>query len=152
MRAVIAHVAESGYQKASVSALVRRAGVARNTFYTAFRGKEHAFTAAFEWIVERVEVEVRESGDVVGALVDFVHCEPDAARCALIEAPAAIPASYDTSIARAVEKTDLGEPLARMVVGGVEAILRRAAGKGESIDLEGLRAFVAPHFESRVPA
>ncbi|WP_327111336.1 TetR/AcrR family transcriptional regulator [Nocardia sp. NBC_01730] len=45
-------MAENGYVGTSVAAILKRAGVSRETFYEQFRSKEHCFDAAYERAVQ----------------------------------------------------------------------------------------------------
>lgn len=150
--ATVDEVAEKGYRNVTVADIVSRAGIARNSFYETFPSKEAAFTAAFEWIVATVLERAEQADNVVDALVDFAVDHPNAARCALIEAPQGIPDVYVANQAAVARQTGLEEPVGEMVVGGVASILYRALQREEPIDREGLREFVSAQFEVPVLA
>ncbi|MGV9819019.1 TetR/AcrR family transcriptional regulator [Nocardia xishanensis] len=54
-------MAVTGYVGTSVAAVLKLAGVSRETFYEQFRSKEDCFTAAYERAVERLVVRIAEA-------------------------------------------------------------------------------------------
>jgi len=102
--ALCAEAAERGYHAVTVADVVKRAGVARNTFYDNFSSKEQCFLAAqqvaMESALERVVEAAGEIDDwprrVVAGLagfLDFVAEEPALARTCVVESLAAGPAA-----------------------------------------------------------
>ncbi|MBF5002481.1 TetR/AcrR family transcriptional regulator [Nocardia sp. BSTN01] len=117
-------MAAHGYVGTSVAAVIKRAGVSRETFYEQFRSKEDCFEAAYERAVEqliaRIQAALRPvpdpalSGTEIGrdahmaeppigalldAYLDGLAAEPAYARLFLVEVYAAGP----TAIARRAE-------------------------------------------------
>jgi AcrR family transcriptional regulator len=97
-------VAQKGYAAATVTDIVRAAGVSRSTFYALFDGKEACFLEAyrhgFEVMIERVREAVRAASDEgwraqlragIRAYLDTLAAEPVFARTYLVEIHAAGP-------------------------------------------------------------
>jgi AcrR family transcriptional regulator len=99
-------VAEKGYAAATVSDIVRAAGVSRSTFYALFDGKEACFLDAFrhgvDVMIDRVRAAVRTAAADgwraqlragIRAYLETLAAEPVFARTYLIEIHAAGPAA-----------------------------------------------------------
>lgn len=95
-------VAERGYVKTSVAAVLKRAGVGRETFYELFSDKEDCFLAAYDSVVELMlsvsSQALDEDGDPLErwsrSLADYLStlgAHPEVARTFLIEVYAAGP-------------------------------------------------------------
>src|SRR5256714_8735469 len=105
--AMIRVVAERGYAAASVTDVVRTAGVSRSTFYELFASKEACFLEAYragvDVMVENVRAEVREAPDDwreqlragIRAYLEPLLAEPVFARAYLLEIHAAGPAALE---------------------------------------------------------
>jgi len=154
--------AEQGYEATKIADVVRRAHVARKTLYDNFSGKEELFLAAFDTTLADAEAEVAEACDAIAAadwearteaglraLLGFVAAHPDAARLALVEAPAASPASaarYEAAlegfIARLREAAPPGSgrpvTLEEALVGGTVWIVQRQVRRGAAAEAPGL--------------
>ncbi len=103
---------EKGYRAVTVADIVRRAGIARNTFYENFSSKEDCFLAAQQYAMNAVlEQVVDAAGEIsnwpqrveagLGAFLDYVAHEPALARTCMVEALAAGPGSvhyYEESL------------------------------------------------------
>src|SRR3954447_14580082 len=139
---------DKGYRAVTVADIVKRAGIARNTFYENFSSKEECFLAAQEsamsTALERV-VEAAGSFDEwpqrvragLGAFLGFVVEEPALARTCMVEALSAGPAAiryYEESqqafvslfkLGRDVSPhgADLSETLEEAIIGGIFWIL-----------------------------
>jgi AcrR family transcriptional regulator len=101
-----------GYRAVTVADIVRRAGIARNTFYENFGSKEECFLAASEFAVGEVLRQVVDAAEEVeswprrvnrglAAFLRFVASEPALARTCIVEALSAGPAAverYERSI------------------------------------------------------
>lgn len=84
-------MADGGYVNTSVAAVLKRAGVSRETFYEQFRSKEHCFEAAFERAVERLVARVTSAsttGDSDGPDLERMRHLLDAYFDGLVEEPA----------------------------------------------------------------
>lgn len=168
--------AEQGYEATKIADVVRRAHVARKTLYDNFSGKEELFLAAFDTTLVDAEAEVAEACDAIEttewearaeaglrALLEFVAAHPDAARLALVEAPAASPTSaarYEAAlegfIARLREAAPPGPgrpaTLEEALVGGTVWIVQRQVRRGAAAEapdlLPELTEFVVSPYRS----
>jgi AcrR family transcriptional regulator len=113
---IVAALAEEtavrGYRKVTVADIVRRAGIARNTFYDNFTSKEDCFLAAQDFAVEEALRRVVEAaGEVeswqgrvdagLAAFLGYVASDPALARTCVVEALSAGPAAlarYEESL------------------------------------------------------
>ena len=102
--ALAGEAADKGYQAVTVADIVRRAGIARSTFYENFRSKEDCFLAAQQNAVSTLLERVVEAAGtfeswperVRAGLTAFLEClieEPALARLCIVEALAAGPAA-----------------------------------------------------------
>jgi AcrR family transcriptional regulator len=99
LTAVAELVAEQGYRATTVSAIIKRAGIAKLKFYELFDSKQDAFLAAIDAGLaeagERVSSACEGAGDSPAARVDagiaallaFCAERPALARAAILEAP-----------------------------------------------------------------
>jgi AcrR family transcriptional regulator len=174
--AMAALCAEQGYEATKIADVVRRAQVARKTLYDNFAGKEELFLAAFDTTLADAEAELAEACDVIdpadwvarteaglGALLGFVAAHPDAARLALVEAPAATLASaarYEAAIdafiagLREAAPAGPGRPatLEEALIGGTVWIVQRQVRRGAAAEapdlLSELTEFVVSPYRS----
>jgi AcrR family transcriptional regulator len=121
LAAVVELVAEKGYRKVSVAAIVKRAGTARLKFYDLFGSKQDAFLAAYDAGLEQASAWVAEAlagaGDSpaervdagIGALLEFLDERPELARAVVVEAPSLGPAMGDRREATLAAFTPLFE-------------------------------------------
>lgn len=155
---------EKGYRAVTVADIVRRAGIARNTFYENFSSKEDCFLAASEFGVKEALRRVVEAASRVDAwparvnagLAAFLHyvaTEPALARTCIVEALSAGPAAverYERSIQAFVPLFRMGrkeseqgealpETLEETIVGGVFWIVYQRIIMGQAGQLEDLR-------------
>lgn len=161
--ALAAEASERGYHAVTVADLVRRAGIARNTFYENFSSKEDCFLAAQRFAtakaLERVVAAAGEVEDWPGqvrtgltALLEYIAQEPALARACMVEALAASPASvryYEESLQSFVslfkvgrgvsqESEKLPATMEEAIVGGVFWIVYQRLAQGQVEELEGL--------------
>lgn len=107
-------MAEHGYVGTSVTAILKRARVSRQTFYEQFASKEECFAATYAWAVESLTREIADAGapessggDAPGDAIDRMlgsylrglAAAPAFARVLLIESYAAGPAALEQRIA-----------------------------------------------------
>jgi AcrR family transcriptional regulator len=155
--------ADKGYRAVTVADIVRRAGIARNTFYENFSSKEDCFLAAQDYGVEealRRVVEAAESVESWQARVDaglaaFLHAiasEPAFARACIVEALSAGPAAverYERSLQSFVPLFRIGrtvsphgerlpETLEETIVGGIFWVVYRQIVLGRTAKVERL--------------
>lgn len=152
-----------GYRAVTVADIVRRAGIARNTFYENFSSKEDCFLVAFEAGVEearrRVDIAVAEADGwplrVKAGLAAFLHyvaAEPALARTCIVEALSVGPAGvelYERSIQSFVPLFRLGRKvsphgeelpgtLEETIIGGIVWILYQRITVGQAAQVEEL--------------
>lgn len=148
--ALCEETAERGYRSVTVADLVKRAGVARATFYENFGSKEECFLAAQEYAMSTaLERVVAAAGEGerwhlrvcagLAAFLEYVVEEPALARTCIVEALSAGPAAaryYEESQQAFVSLFRLGrdvspyagelpETLEEAIIGGVFWIVYR---------------------------
>lgn len=154
---------ERGYRAVTVADIVRRAGIARNTFYDNFSSKEDCFLATQDFAVEeslqRVvdAAEGEESWEArlaagLGAFLKYVASEPALARTCIVEALSAGPAAqerYEQSLQAFVpllrigreyseHGDDLPATLEETIVGGIFWVIYQRIVLGEAAQVEAL--------------
>ncbi|HEU4707034.1 MAG TPA: helix-turn-helix domain-containing protein [Solirubrobacterales bacterium] len=154
---------EKGYRAVTVADIVKRAGIARNTFYENFGSKEECFLAAQEYAMSTaLEQVVGAAGEIdewprrveagLAAFLAYVAREPALARTCMVEALAAGPASvrhYEESLQAFVSLFKLGrdvsphgddlpETLEEALIGGVFWILYQRLLQADSRQIEAL--------------
>jgi AcrR family transcriptional regulator len=155
---------EKGYRAVTVSDIVRRAGIARNTFYENFSSKEDCFLSASEYAVDSALARVVDAGGKasawpdmisagIAAFLHYVASEPALARTCIVEALSAGPAAverYERSIQTFVpffqmgrkfsaKGAELPETLEETIVGGIFWILYQRIIMGQVEQIEGLQ-------------
>jgi AcrR family transcriptional regulator len=152
---------EKGYRAVTVADIVRRAGIARNTFYENFSSKEDCFLAASEFAVNEALRRVLDAAGKVdswparvsfglSAFLRYVASEPALAHTCIVEAIAAGPAAierYESSIQAFVPLFRMGrkvsahgeelpETLEETIVGGIFWVVyqRIIIGQTEKIE------------------
>lgn len=104
--ALAAEASEKGYRRLTVADIVKRAKVARNTFYENFGSKEECFLAAQDYaMATALERVVAAAGDLdewpqriragLTAFLEYVVDEPALARTCMVQALTAGPASVE---------------------------------------------------------
>jgi AcrR family transcriptional regulator len=161
--ALAEETAEQGYRAVTVADIVRRAGIARNTFYDNFSSKEDCFLATQDFAVEEALRRVVEAAAKVdswqarvdaglAAFLNYVASEPALARTCIVEALSAGPAAlarYEESlqsfiplfrIGRKVSPhgPDLPQTLEETIIGGVFWIIYQRIIGGETEQIEQL--------------
>jgi AcrR family transcriptional regulator len=158
--ALAEETAEQGYRAVTVADIVRRAGIARNTFYENFSSKEECFLATQEFAMSAALERVMEAAGLLekwplrvraglAAFLGYVVEEPALARTCMVEALSAGPAAvryYEESqqafvslfrLGRDVSPhgADLPETLEEAIIGGIFWILyqRLTASRPETI-------------------
>jgi AcrR family transcriptional regulator len=161
--ALAEETAAKGYRAVTVADIVRRAGIARNTFYENFASKEDCFLAASEFAFEESLRRVVEAAETVetwparvhlglAAFLNYVAGEPAMARTCIVEALSAGPAAverYEHSVQGFVRLFRLGrkvsargeelaETLEETIVGGIFWIIYQRIILGETERIEEL--------------
>lgn len=159
---------EKGYRAVTVADVVRRAGIARNTFYENFASKEDCFLAAYEFAVEEAMRRVVEAGSEpeswparvnagLAAFLRYVASEPALAHTCVVEALSAGPAAVERrerSIQEFVPLFRMGRKvspqgeklpptLEEQIVGGLFWILYQRIVSGKVEEIEALRPELA---------
>lgn len=158
-------MADDGYVGTSVTAILKRAGVSRQTFYEQFASKEECFAATYAWAAEIVVRETTQAGtadgsgddgDAIDRMLGFylrgLAAAPAFARVLLIETYAAGPAALAQRIAmqrgfaRALgdvlgATTDEDRFACEALVGAVVGLVTARLATG---DVEGLMALHTP--------
>jgi AcrR family transcriptional regulator len=154
---------EQGYQAVTVADVVKRAGIARNTFYENFSSKEDCFLAAQQYAMSvALEEVVAAAGEIddrprrikagLAAFLAYVDREPALARTCMVEALAAGPRAvqyYEESLQTFVSLFRLGrsvspygrelpETLEEALIGGVFWILYQRLSAAEAVCVEEL--------------
>jgi len=154
---------ERGYRTVTVADVVRRAGIARNTFYENFGSKEDCFLAAQQYAMDAaLEQVVTAAGEIddwprrveagLAAFLAYIAREPALARTCLVEALAGGPAAmqaHEESLQSFVSLFRLGrdvspyggelpETLEEALIGGVFWILYQRLSLAEAGQIEEL--------------
>lgn len=163
IEALAEETAERGYRAVTVADVVRRAGIARNTFYENFSSKEDCFLAAQQHGAELLRARILEAVDEVegwpqrvevglATLLAALAERPPLGRLCIVEALSVGPAAverYEQSlqafvpffrIGRQVSPNgrDLPETLEEALVGGIFWIVYQRLILGEAEQLEKL--------------
>lgn len=167
IRGMAAAMAADGYAGTSVTGILRRAGVSRQTFYEQFASKETCFAATFARAVEIVVRQTARAADgpagadddgrdaidrMVAHYVEGVAAAPEFARVLLIETYAAGPAAMERRVAlqrRFAEtiggvlgaSSDEDRFACEALVGAVSSLVTARLVEG---DVEGVRALHGP--------
>lgn len=164
VQALAEEVVDKGYRDVTVAGIVKRAGVARNTFYDSFANKEECFLAASDLAGEEA---MRRIADAVraappgwperiragmAALLSFAASESALARVFVVESLSAGPAAaerYERTVRAVVPFFRLGRRCAKQgdslpatleetIVGGVFWVVYQRIVTGRPKELEGL--------------
>ena len=155
-------VAEQGFESVDVGEVIERAGVSRATFYELFEDKEECLFAAHERVIDALVAYVGRAFEgpgpwplkirrALGACLEAYSAEPEVARMATVEVPAAGPEAqrcYRDALERLVplfrggreyaESEVLPPDLELMAVGGAEAIIHDEVAAGRTEELPSL--------------
>jgi AcrR family transcriptional regulator len=154
---------DRGYRAVTVADIVRRAGIARNTFYDNFASKEDCFLATQDYGVEEALSRIVEaaSGEEswesrlaagLSAFLGYVASEPALARTCIVEALSAGEAAqerYERSLASFVpllrlgreaspHGDDLPDTLEETIAGGIFWVIYQRIVLGETERIESL--------------
>jgi len=154
---------ERGYRAVTVADIVRRAGIARSTFYENFSSREDCFLEAQKYAMSAaLEQVIAAAGEIedwpqrveagLAAFLAYIAREPALARTCMVEALAAGPAamqSYEESLQSFVSLFRLGrdvspyggelpEALEEALIGGVFWILYQRLSLSEAEQIEEL--------------
>jgi AcrR family transcriptional regulator len=164
---IVAALAEEtmdrGYRAITVADIVRRAGIARNTFYDNFASKEDCFLATQDFAVEEslrrvVDAATEKEGwearlaAGLGAFLQYVASEPALARTCIVEALSAGPAAqerYEQSLQAFIPLLrigredspygdDLPDTLEETIIGGIFWVIYQRIVLGQTGQIEAL--------------
>lgn len=157
--ALVATVAENGYEATTVADLVKLSGVSRSAFYRHFEDKQACFLAAVEALVEPT---LKRIADEAGAaaeperaqrafelLVELIVRQPAAAKMCIVEVYAAGPEGAvmvdrmmdaATALAQRLleqvpERRGLPPELVRSIVGGIQKVIHKRLYRGQEDQL-----------------
>jgi AcrR family transcriptional regulator len=137
LRALAEVMAEEGYERATVDAVLKRAQMSATTFYAHFDGKEDAVLAAIDracsQIVAAVMPAFRRAADwpqgiraAFGALFDFLASRPALANLAMIDV-------YAAGLEAMQRRMEALRPLQDLIAGGYELAPKTAQIAAEGI-------------------
>ena len=154
---------DRGYRAVTVADIVRRAGIARNTFYDNFASKEDCFLATQDYAVEESLARIVEAATEaeswedrlaagLGAFLKYVATEPALARTCIVEALSAGDAAqerYEESLRAFVpllrmgresspHGEDLPDTLEETLAGGIFWVIYQRIVLGETEQIESL--------------
>lgn len=161
--ALAQETAERGYRAVTVADIVRRAGIARNTFYDNFSSKEDCFLAAQRYGAETLKARILEAADEaegwpqrveagLRACLATLSASPALARLCIVDALTAGPAAverYEQSLQAFVPFFQVGrqisphgrrlpQTLEEALVGGIFWIVYQRIILGEAGQLQQL--------------
>jgi AcrR family transcriptional regulator len=157
--AMVATVAEKGYEATTVADLVELSGVSRSAFYKHFDDKQACFLAAVEAIVEptlkrlggdeSTPPGIERARGAFESLIGLIVSQPAAAKMCVVEVYAAGPegaALVDrtmdsvTTLAAALleqvpERKGMPIELVRAIVGGIQKVIHKRLYRGQEEEL-----------------
>ncbi|HVV89888.1 MAG TPA: helix-turn-helix domain-containing protein [Solirubrobacterales bacterium] len=161
VNALAEEIRERGYRAVTVADVVRRAGVARNTFYDNFSSKEDCFLATQDYAVEEALQRVVEAGAEaegwedrlaagLGAFLGYVASKPALARSCIVEALSAGEAAqgrHEESLqafvpllrgGREASPYDLPDTLEETIAGGIFWVVYQRIVRDQTDRIEAL--------------
>jgi AcrR family transcriptional regulator len=160
--AMVATVAEKGYEATTVADLVELSGVSRSAFYRHFDDKEACFLAAVEEMVgptleklagdESAPAGVERARQAFEGLIKVIVDQPAAAKMCIVEVYAAGPegaALVDRSMDQATDlavqmlaqvpgREGMPQELVRAIVGGIQKVIHKRLYRGQEEELPAL--------------
>ncbi len=154
--AMVAAVAERGYEATTVADLLVLSGVSRAAFYEHLANKEGCFLATLEEIIQRtseaVSVGYDGRGSALGVFIELIVGQPAASRVCFVEAFAAGPeavaamdqavAGFERLVGRGYEERGKGAKmpaeLVEAIVGGLRKVIYSRLRREQEGELGGL--------------
>ncbi|HWM10671.1 MAG TPA: TetR/AcrR family transcriptional regulator [Solirubrobacteraceae bacterium] len=158
--AMVATIAENGYEATRVADVVKLSGVSRSAFYKHFEDKLDCFLATLDEVAELAFAQLAKRYDpdlpwetrlrvVADAFLDLLLEQPAAARLCLVEVYAAGPpaverldravATVESEIARAFrespERAGMPRDVIRAIAGGLLKTVQTRLRRGEQVEL-----------------
>jgi AcrR family transcriptional regulator len=163
MGAMVAAVAERGYETTTVAHVVGLSGVSRTAFYRLFANKQECFTATFDAIVELAMDSLSRAWEQAGSwderllavletFVEVVVAQPAAARVCLLDVYVAGPEALShadqaletfermilRTFAESPERAGVPPLMVRGIVGGIREVISSRLLRGEAESLPAL--------------
>jgi AcrR family transcriptional regulator len=159
--AMVATVAEKGYEATTVADLVKLSGVSRSAFYRHFDDRQACFLAAIEAMIEPALDTLAAGPGTAGmegarkafsSFIELIVDQPAAAKMCIVEVYAAGPegaALIDRTMQRVEkaakalfdqvpDKKGMPEEIAHAIVGGVQKVLHKRLYRDKVDELPGL--------------
>lgn len=160
--AMVATVAEKGYEATTVADLVKLSGVSRSAFYKHYDDKQACFLAAVEAMVEpalqrigsdrSAPAGVERARQAFTSLIELIVSQPAAAKMCVVEIYAAGPegaALVDRTMDQATaltarllqqvpEREGMPIELVRALTGGIQKVIHKRLYRGQEEELLGL--------------
>lgn len=160
--AMVATVAEKGYEATTVADLVELSSVSRSAFYRHFEDKQACFLAAVEALVgpalgrlggdEDTEPGVERGRRAFIELIESIVAQPAAAKMCIVEVYAAgeegaalVDRMFDSAtavvsqlLARVPDREGMPEELMRSLVGGIQKVIHKRLWRGQEEELTDL--------------
>jgi AcrR family transcriptional regulator len=157
--AMVATVAEKGYETTTVADLVQLSGVSRSAFYRHYDDKQACFVAAVEAMVEptlrrlgtdeSAPAGIERARQAFASLIETIVSQPAAAKMCIVEVYAAGPEgaalvdrSMDSATALAAqmleqvpERQGMPIELVRALVGGIQKVIHKRLYRGQEQEL-----------------
>jgi AcrR family transcriptional regulator len=157
--AMVATVAEKGYEATTVADLVELSGVSRSAFYRHYDDKQACFLAAVEALVEptlrrlagdeSAPPGIERARQAFQSLIELIVDQPAAAKMCIVEVYAAGPEgaalvdrSLDSATALAThlfeqvpERKGMPVELVRSIVGGIQKVIHKRLYRGQEEEL-----------------
>lgn len=167
--AMVATVAEKGYDATTVEDLVELSGVSRSAFYRHFADKSACFIAAIESLVEPAlatvtaglesddgPVDVETARQAFETLIGLIVAQPAAAKMCFVEVYAAGPEgvalvdrtldSFEVAVKRLLDSVPGHEgmpaEIVRALIGGVQKVIHKRLYRGEEKELTKLAPYL----------
>jgi AcrR family transcriptional regulator len=157
--AMVATVAEKGYEATTVADLVELSGVSRSAFYRHFEDKQACFLAAVEALVvptlkqlgadESAPAGVERARKAFATLIETIVSQPAAAKMCIVEVYGAGPegaalvdrmieSSTDVAVGlfeQVPEREGMPRELVRAIVGGIQKVIHKRLYRGQEKEL-----------------
>lgn len=160
--AMVATVAEKGYEATTVADLVSLSGVSRSAFYKHFEDKQACFLAAIEAMIEpalrRLEADpatedgLERTRRAFASFIGLIVEQPAAAKMCIVEVYAAGPQGTEliegtlrqiekqakTLLDQVPDRKGMPAELVHAIVGGVQKVIHKRLYRGQVEELPGL--------------
>jgi AcrR family transcriptional regulator len=159
--AIVALVAEQGYEATTVAEVLELSGVSRSAFYQHFANKSECLTAAAEELMDLAvaamahpdgDAGAREPREFFDAFLELLGAQPAAARVWFVDLHAAGPAgealgdhavealaaNVEEASAEGAADRAMPRDLARALIAGLRKLIHSRLARGEAAELEEL--------------